>query len=305
MQKRRPQIRIGLRTLKTAAAVIIAMVIVDYLGATTSKIIFSMLGVMAAMQPTFKDSLESCLTQIVGVLFGAVIGILLMALKLPILVTTGIGIVLVITLYNALKIRFSPSLACLIVVTLCTTDGVQPVHYAATRIWDTAIGLGVGMAINTLIFPYDNSSRIRNLMESLDKELILFLEDMFDGDDVLPDAEAMSNTIKNMAQQLNIFSNQKLLLRLSRQKQQLERFRMCERKANELLARMEVLSLMGTPGRLSEENRRRLAACGANIKDERPLEELQERDVVTNYHVRQILTIRWELLEILTTLKKR
>lgn len=299
MRKNRLRIHIGLRTIKTAAAVILAMVVVDAYGATTSKLIFAMLGAMAAVQPTFKESLESCLTQIVGVLFGAVTGILLMALRLPALVTAGIGIVMVITLYNTLHIQFSPSLACLIVVTLCTAEDVRPITYALTRIWDTAIGLGVGMAINTLIFPYDNSNRIHALVESLDEELIRFLEELFDGDDVMPDAEQMVRRLDDLARQLKIFGNQKLLLKLGRQQRKLEQFRICEGKARELIARMEVLSRMERPGRLSDENRRRLKACGANIRDQRPLDSVLERDVVTNYHVRQILSLRLDLLAAL------
>ncbi|MBQ8835091.1 MAG: FUSC family protein [Oscillospiraceae bacterium] len=304
MLKNRVKVHIGLRTLKTAAAVILSMIVVDAYGATTSKLIFAMLGAMAAVQPTFKESLESCLTQIVGVLLGALAGIVLLALKLPSLVAAGIGIVAVITLYNTFRIRFSPSLACLIVVTLCTTEGVQPVTYALTRVWDTAIGLGVGMAINTLIFPYDNSRQIRTLVESLDTVLIRFLEEMFDGDDVLPDAETMTRVIDDMARQLNIFSNQRLLMRLRRQQEELEQFRRCEGMARELLARMEVLSRMGKPGRLNDENRRRLKAAGADIRDPRQLKNPQERDMVTNYHVRQILSLRVDLLEVLKTLKK-
>ena len=43
-----------------------------------------MLGAMAAVQPTFKESVESCLTQIVGVLFGALASIvLLVAVYIP------------------------------------------------------------------------------------------------------------------------------------------------------------------------------------------------------------------------------
>lgn len=300
-----PRPSIGLRTIKTAAAVIVSIMIVDAYGATTSKVILAMLGAMAAVQPTFTDSLESCLTQVVGVLFGALTGIVLLALPLPALVSTGIGIVLVITLYNALRIRFSPSLPCLIVVTLCMGGELNPVYYACGRIWDTAIGLGVGMLINTLIFPYDNSRQLRATMEALDSELIHFLEEMFDGDDRLPDVKQMEAITATMARQLRIFSNQKLLMHLSRQKRQIETFRLCESKARELLARMEILSHVESLGRLDEENRRRLNACGANIRDERPLDAVREKDVVTNYHVRQMLTIRRELLTALKEMDRR
>lgn len=290
---------IGLRTLKTAAAIVISMFIVDAYGASSSRLIFAMLGAMAAVQPTFKESVESCLTQISGVFLGALAGVLLLSLPIHPLVAAGIGVVLVIMVYNALHIRFSPSLPSFIVVLLCTTPGVQPLSYGLGRIWDTAIGLGVGMAINTLIFPYDNSRRIRSTIESLHKELILFLEDMFDGDNILPDAGDTSHTIDDMHKQLKIFENQKLMFHLRRQKRDLERFRQCEGKARELLAHMEVLSRMGVPGRLSEENRQRLISCGACVRDRRQLSSVMEKDIVTNYHVSRVLTLRLELLEAL------
>jgi len=299
MLKKWVRLRIGLRTVKTVIAVVLAMVLVDHLGTSTSKLIFAMLGAMAAVQPTFKESWESCLTQIVGVLFGAAAGVLLRLLPGSHLIAVGIGILLVITLYNTLRIPYSPSLPCFVVVMVCVTPDVQPFQYAIERIWDTAIGLAVGMAINTLVFPYDNSRRIRATAESLDKVRIGFLEELFDGDDVLPDAGTMRKTIDAMDRELQLFANQKLILRLRRQQEELEVFRQCENKARELVARMEVLSQMGIPGRLNEENRRRLRACGANIRDERPLDSVLERDVVTNYHVRQILKLRRELLDVL------
>lgn len=298
------KIRIGLRTIKTAAAVVVSMIIVNIYGATTSKLIFAMLGAMAAVQPTFKESWESCLTQIVGVLFGALMGVFLMSLKVPTLAATGIGIILVITLYNVLKISYSPSLPCLIVVTLCTTPGIQPMTYALGRIWDSAIGLGVGMAINTLICPYDNSREIRATVESLDKAVILFLEDMFDGDDILPDAAEMSKKIGNMERQLNIFENQRLLTKLQKQRQELELFRDCQGKARQLVSHMEVLARMGCPGRLNAKNRSDLFVCGAEVTDPRVPEAMEELDVVTNYHVKQILILRKELLAALGRVKE-
>ncbi len=293
------KIHIGRRILKTATAVIIAMGIVNPYGATTSKIIFAVLGAMAAMEPTFKESLESCLTQIVGVFFGALAGVLLLTLPLPSLVVTGIGIVLVITSYNALHIRFSPSLPCLIVVTLCTTPDIQPLSYAVGRFWDTAIGLGIGMLINTLVLPYDNSRQIRDTAESLAQEILLFLTNMFDDDKVLLDAEKIVHLVEDMENQLVIFSNQWHLLRLKRYSQQYEAFQICERKAQKLVTQIGVLCQMEHIGRLNEENRRRFKNCGINIQKQKSMDNMQEIDVVMNYHVAQILTLRQELLDAL------
>ena len=52
---------------------------------------------------------------------------------------------------------------------------------------------------------------------------------------------------------------------------------------------MNVLRDMKHLGRLNEESRRKLAECGANITDRRTIVDWTYRDVVTNYHVEQIL----------------
>ena len=303
MKKIKLRSPIGLRTVKTALAVVISMLVVDSFGTTSSKLIFAMLGALAAVQPTFNESLESCLTQIIGVFLGALAGGLLVITGLPPIIAAGIGIIFVISLYNGFKIRYSAGLACIIVVSICIDGETKPFTYAMTRIWDTAIGLAIGMAINTLIFPYDNSRRIRGLIRSLDEDVLRFLEEVFDGDDILPDPVSLSRKLRDIDDQLAIFSNQKLLLHLRRQKEDLENYRLCEEKARELTARLQILSVVGRPGRLNDENRLRLKNAGADIRDKRPLKNPQERDMVVNYHVRQILSLRADLLEALKKLK--
>lgn len=295
----RKQNLIGLRTVKTAVAVILSMMLASMLGTTDTRLIFAMLGAMNAVQPTFKESVQASLTQIVGVLFGVAVSLLLLVLPVHRLVATGIGIILVIALYNALHITFSPGVPCLLVVILCTTEGIAPISYGFGRIWDTALGVAVGMLINMLVFPYDNSRRIRATVESLDREVLSFLEDLFDGDDIIPNSESMTKKIDELEKQLEIFEKQKLFLRLRTQSRELKQFHLYESKARALLAQMEVLSSMEKPGCLDAENRRLLAISGATIKDARICESLTEFDIVTNYHVAQILTIREQLLEIL------
>lgn len=294
------KLHVGLRTVKTAVAIIIAMILVEPYGATSSRLIFAMLGAMAVVQPTFRESLEACVSQTVGVIVGVAMGILFLALPTGPLASVLIGVILIIALYNMFYPSASPSLPCFILVMTCTDAEMAPVAYALGRIWDTAIGLGVGMLINMLVFPYDNRQKIRMTMERLDRDLLLFLEDMFDGDTHLPDAEAMNASITDLERHLSIFANQRLILHMRQQKQDLERYRACERMGRELVSHLEVLSQLERPGRLSQENRRRMAAaCGKEVKDPRPLDSVMEVDVVTNFHVSRILSIRRELLETL------
>lgn len=294
------RIHIGRRTFKTALAVIISLIIVSILGTSAAKMVFAMLGAMCAMENTFKQSVEACLTQIVGMIFGAIVAAGLSLLPIHSLLAVGIGIVIIIVLYNVMGIHFSPNLPCLVIVMSCMNADVYPFEYALGRLWDTAIGLAVGMIINVLILPYDNSLKIRQAIEYLEREVIVFLEEMFDGDKEIPDTIKMRRIIDDMVSQLGIYSKQWLPFSVKQDKQKLQVFLECESKARELMAQMEVLSQMKNPGRLDPDIRKRLEDSGADIHDRRKIIRYEEEDIITNYHVAQILDLRQELMEMIS-----
>ena len=180
---------IGMRTVKTALAVTLSLMVIEYYGASPAKVVFATIGAISAVGPTFTASLLACATQICGVSVGALLALTLMALHVPSIVGVGIGIMLIITSYHHLKLKLVPVLPCLVLVNICLNPEVEALSYSLGRIWDTAIGLAIGMLVNTLIFPYDNSRKIRRMMEGLDGDLICILEDLFDGDDHLPKAD--------------------------------------------------------------------------------------------------------------------
>ena len=103
LQMQKPHI--GLRTVKTAVAVVLAMAVAEAYGATDSRLVFAMLGAMLTMEPTFRDAFQTFIFRTVGVLVGAVMGVLLQMLPLPELAAIGIGVVLLITGYNVLQIH--------------------------------------------------------------------------------------------------------------------------------------------------------------------------------------------------------
>jgi len=301
------RIHIGRRTFKSAIAVILALIVVSMFGTSsaTSRMVFAMLGAMSAMENTFKQSLEACMAQIVGMILGAIVAAGLSFVPIHSLLTVGLGVVVIIVIYNMLGIYYSPNLPCLVVVMSCMNAEVYPFEYALDRLWDTAIGLAIGMLINVLILPYDNSLKIRQAIEYLEKEVIVFLEEMFDGDKDYPDTEKMRNTINDMAGQLGIYSKQWLPFSVKQDKQKLAVFLKCENKARELMAQMEVLSQMENPGRLDPEIRQRLEDSGAQIRDRRKIIRYEEEDIITNYHVGKILDLRDELITTIEELAQK
>ena len=125
------------------------------------------------------------------------------------------------------------------------------------------------------------------------------MESTFDGDNILPGTKRLSGKVDSIDRQLKIFANQKLIMWPRRQKQQLSNYQLYRKKARHLVTHLQVLSHMDRPGCLSERNRQRLIAHGAKIRDTRELNAVTERDIITNYHVEQILTLRQELLNCL------
>lgn len=292
------RLHVGMRTVKSALAVTIALLIVEQYGATAGKMIFALIGALSAMEPTFKGALRNCLTQICGVVFGAIFGVLVSRLPIEAMWVIGLGVVPIITAYNFLNLTLSPALPCIILVTVCANPDIAPVAYALGRIWDTAIGLGVGLAINMLIFPYNNSRQIRTALRGLDGDLMLFLEDFFDGDEELPDTARMNRRIADIDRQLSIFADQRLPWR-RRQREELNRLRHCDAMARNLVVELTALSRLPWPGRLSGEIKQRLANSGAVVRDARIPTDPNPVDIVTNYHVDRVLALRRKLRESL------
>lgn len=291
---RKKHFPIGMRTVKTAIAVSLALVVVEYLGESSAKIIFAVIGAIAAMDNTFKASLRNCVAQIGGVAIGVVLAIIMRQFPIPGVAAVCIGIVLTMGMFTLFHSTQSPVLACIILVTICTDPSIVAHTYGLARIWDTAIGLGIGLAVNMLIVPYDNSKKIRKLMASLDDDLIAFLQDMFDGDGHLPETREMGDITETLEIQLALFADQRLFRR-RRQKTLLKRLQQCQDTARELLVEVRTLRNMNQSGRLTERNRHRLQLLGANVPKLPGKGGFTTEEIVINYHVDKLLSLREKL----------
>lgn len=301
---RKLHIPVGMRTVKTAIAVTLALVVIEHLGTSSAKIIFAVIGAIAAMENTLKAALRNCVSQIGGVIIGMILAIIMRQFPIPGVVAVGLGIIVTMAVFQLLRWNQSPVLACLILVTICTDSSIVAHSYGLARIWDTAIGLGIGLAVNMLIVPYDNSKKIRRLVMSLDKDLIAFLEDMFDGDDELPETVEMGGVNDELEIQLAIFADQRLFRR-RRQKTLLGQLQRCQDLARELLVEVRTLRNMNCTGRLNEHNRHRLQLLGARVPKLKQKGEFSTEEVVINYHVSHLLDLREKLKAELGKTRRR
>lgn len=295
---------VGMRTFKTALAVTLSIIAAEQLGTSGSRLIYAAIGAMAAMENTFVSSVKGCAAQLFGVVIGTLLAMLLRLLPFPAEVCVCIGVVLIISLLSLFHLHQSPVLACLILVTICTDDSISAFGFALSRIWDTTIGLVIGFAVNMLILPYDNSRKIQRLVEKLDSEFIGFLEEMYDGDAIFPDAERLCRRGDELEMQLAIFADQRLFNR-KRQRTLLRQLQECQDIARELLVEVRCLRSMEAAGRLTEANRRRLRLLGANLPKLPGRGEFSAKETVLNFHISRALDLRDDLMTRLSGTKKR
>lgn len=296
------KIHIGLRTLKTALAAIIAMSIVSLYGSSNAKYMFAAMGAMQVTQKTIKQSFDACLTQFLGVSYGAVIGIILLNTPLPSVVAAGIGIIILITTYNTFNIKFPPTMPCVVITSICTIQSAQPIAYATGRLWDTTIGLMVGLVINTSIFPYDNINKLHDIAERLDDEILLFIKNTFDKNGEKATVLNAKKLVNDLAAQLTDFSNQWMLFRLKNHVNDFHLYQELDTKVQTLIAHMKAIHYMQHLGNLNEENKQALLKLGITIED-KETDDIEEYNVTTNYHVKRLLIIHQRIIDILKQIK--
>lgn len=170
--------KIGMRTVKTAVAVFICLLLYEGIHALTglvpadgkqlhqlillffghSNILYAIFAAVICMQTTLENSVKSGLNRLIGTAVGGVLGILFLFLKyvpyfaLFRIFLISLGVIIVIYICNLLRV--SQSIAIALVVFVIITAGVQqesPFLYALNRCVDTAIGTLISILVNALL----------------------------------------------------------------------------------------------------------------------------------------------------------
>lgn len=198
---------IGLRTVKTAIAVTIALFLAEFRG--SPALIFAGIGAIVAMSRSLKDAVHACMSQIIGITCGFGMGILYVTFFSSYnYLTIGLGIILIITFCNVFKIPDTVTLSCIVFISICLVPANQSaLSYGFNRLIDTSIGLITALMINILIKPYNNKGKILKMIEHL---RLLFPDYIYER--VLRgncrDLSSIREKINNLQKELDFFKNQ-------------------------------------------------------------------------------------------------
>lgn len=143
--------RIGMRTLKTALAVVIGLYI-SYLLDLDSAIFVSIAAV-STMKPSMSESLDDFKKRLFTCVFGVMVGYFFSKISVneyiePLI--AGLGILLTIYILVVVKMKDMTQLSCIVfVASFCSNS--DKFYYATNRIIGTVIGIIVGVLVNYFI----------------------------------------------------------------------------------------------------------------------------------------------------------
>lgn len=147
---------LGLRTLKTALAVVLAASFAKYVLNVTP--FFACIGAVAAMDSSIPRSFRSAIIRDLGTFAGGTIGILAGMMFHGAVdnntVLLGIGVIPLIIFINLTKVHDSIVPGCVtFFATVFLNDASGTWSYGSVRILNTFVGTVIALAVNYLIFP--------------------------------------------------------------------------------------------------------------------------------------------------------
>ncbi len=284
----RTRIHIGYRTVKSALAVTIALLIANLI--KSNMPLFSALGAMSAMSRTPNDSFTVCRNQLVGTVCGCVLGcIFLMIFPTIYPPIIGLGVLIMIFIGNKLKIYYSIPLSCVVFICLCLYDDGTALHYSISRFFDTSIGLVVSLCINVLIKPYNNRRRISNMMIHFIQAFPEYLEErVIKG--LYPNLKPLKRILKRIDDEIDIFERQKFPKNPIR-KEVCIYLRGCQQLAQRMYDELNIICSMDSTGMPSKQCYERMKQLGLTTKNisHFSCENPTLTDIVLCYHLNNAL----------------
>ncbi len=141
---------LGLRTLKTVIAVVLAAMLMKYV--FHQSMFFACIGAVVAVEKTVSSSLRAAVIRNIGTLIGGLVGIGIASFTGNILIIS-LGLIPIIYIHNAANKRESIVPAAIVYFAVAYLNTMENAWvYGLSRIFGTFVGTVVGLAVNFLIF---------------------------------------------------------------------------------------------------------------------------------------------------------
>ena len=149
---------IGLRTIKTAIAVTLSILVARLFNFEYP--FFVAMTALISMDKTMGDSFKTGRNRIMGTLFGALIGISLSYIDRGNAFLCGLGMIILIELCNIFNLKGSITIGGIVMIAIMVHTEKTPIFYGFHRTLDTLIGASLSFVVNATVFPYSTVKRL-------------------------------------------------------------------------------------------------------------------------------------------------
>lgn len=282
----------GLRTLKTAISVTVALLIVQLYTNNNDAMFYAALGALVAMDTTLDRSLHQSITQLLSVLFGTIVGYAVLFVfhtSIPAW-SVGLGTLILILLCNQLKFSYTITLSSIVFLSACmyNSHSSDLLRDATLRVINTSVGLATALVVNIAIRPYNNKSRILFTLKKLRRQIPQDLERVIVHEHFVGNQPYIS-LIRAIERELAMYHAQRFFHRKNDDEALLSG---CLQLAERMVQELEAICGMDTLGDLASDNEARLKHLGISIPEQGiGNRKCTRRDtIVMNYHLDKLLS---------------
>lgn len=168
--------KIGLRTIKTAIAVTICVLLAECFDLEYP--FFMGMTAIISMDKTMTNSLKMGRNRVLGTFLGACIGIMLSYIDRGNALLCGLGVIMLIQVCNFFKLQGSITIGGIVMIAIMVHTDKTPMYYGYYRTLHTLIGASVSFLVNMTIFPYSTIDRLNQRFEDLWEEIHMIIAEL-------------------------------------------------------------------------------------------------------------------------------
>ncbi len=293
--------KIGMRTIKTAFAVSFTIFISNILNLKSP--FFAGIAAIIAMQTSVSESLSRGKDRMYGTVFGAVVAMLFSYLAPENVISTGIGILIIIYICNILGLKKSIQLSTMVFLSIILNhDEGSRLNYALYRTMDTLVGLIIGTAINYFIVPPNMEARIEEMIDKTYFEIKGMIEGIiYQGEK--PSLEDFKKYLIDMEENYTILKKDS---RLSLGKpHDTSNYDWIFTAFSNIYSNLKIILSIEKSPIINERNRRALEEIFDKEITSSDEDSLDELDLVYNYHLNELLNGLNHIDECLSRIKEQ
>lgn len=287
---------IGMRTIKTAIVVIISYFVSTII---PNSLPFAMIyASVICVETSVVSSFKIGYNRVLGTILGGIIGLMVGYIPMYKGLTMALGVVVTILVCNYLDIKKTTGVAItLVIIILLGSDQFTPGVYAIQRTVDTILGIVIATIVNTLVFPPNQMSRVResfNHFKQITKQVVsdVLVYNLENG------LTTMGVALEDYRSKVNEWSIEIPILK-KYDKEEFEYYTQMIEEAEKVYIYTETLSLLDRGVRLTIDNRNKLMKILSIDLDQAEyatLENSSREDLIFNYTLVKLISALEKIL---------